>query len=139
MQEKTTPKRYKGSVEMYKILEMCRCEILREKNKNEYGRKLDYEPSQNNTLWKKDSFIKYLDFVMISPATLPLRNRRDLSVMGKKAKSFIRRAEMWILTFRDEELAKLKILRAGALAVARSCDNKSNGSKHPCPLAQYCI
>ena len=61
-----------------------------------YPTKIDYVYFQNTTFRKKDSFIKNLDFVMISQAVLPLLNRENLSVMGKKKMSFICSTEMQI-------------------------------------------
>ena len=66
------------------------------KIESKYPTKIDYAYFQNTILRKKDSFIKYLDFFMISQAVLPLLNRENLSVMGEKKKSFIRSTEMQI-------------------------------------------
>ena len=67
------------------------------KIESKYPTKIDYAYFQNTILRQKDSFIKYLDFVMISQAVLPLLNRENLSVMGKKRQvihSFNRNANL---------------------------------------------
>ena len=69
----------------------------RESRGNENESKVLLDPNmtlpRKNAFMKVDLFINYLDFVMISPASLPLLNRVDPPVMSKKKKSFIHSIE----------------------------------------------